>query len=338
MSVVLVKCLFWRGVAFSVPRWFLVGGGARSPSGLVGFSVRVLGLCGCVFLPFGVGCTWDREGRSIVCGYDELARHVRLAGELFVRYGDLVRFVAIHTEYQAPIWFDEVFVENYSRFTLDLVGLAVEKCGGLRVVEVELHPGFSDLRGSRRPWGSIVEGMVGYLLRVYDVLREHGLVFRVTVENRGSSVLRKPQAAADLYELLRFRRELEERLRREGVGVEVGLTIDPLQLLSLKRRRVRDRRRALEEALRESELLAKDHGKHVHSVHVHWVSEKGKTHAPPPPSEVGVAVERFKRIIGCVVGASGRAYVVPEIAPMYLRRPETQQFLEELAKALNTAP
>ena len=299
---------------------------------MVALSAKLLDIHGCVFLPFAASC--DRQGRNIVCNYEDLKRHIRLSNELFAIYGRSIKCIAIHTEYQAPIWFDKVFIENYVKFTIDIIQVALTKCSDLKIVEIELHPGFSDHLGSRRPWDPIIEGMAHYLSRVYDTSKRNGIVLRATVENRGSSALKQPQAVANLYELRQFRELLEAKLAKEGINLEVGLTIDPLQLLSL-RKNIRDKRRALEEALRESEALAKDNGALVHSIHIHWISEKGRTHTPPPPNEIGIAVERFKRIINYVLCANGEAYVVPEIVPMYVRKPETQHLLEELAKALN---
>jgi len=304
-------------VIIGIPRWFIIN---RPPQNVKCLSIDILKSHGCVFLPFPAKCA--RKRSTITCNYENLKDHEKLSETLFNKYGGLLKYIAIHTEYEAPIWFDKEFVERYIEATLNLANLALRMCKALKVIEIELHPGFSSYQGGRRPWNPIIEGMVNYISYINEHLNRYGIKLKVTVENRGSSSLSKPQAAARLDELINFRTALEHELRRKHIDIEAGLTIDPLQLLSLKL--------SLKDIQDNIEHLVKEHGQLVHSIHIHWISGKGKRHCPPPPEDFDRIIKWFKKIINYVIDLKGKPYVVPEIVPYYLGRKETLKLLKNL--------
>ena len=297
--------------------------------GLMSLALRLLKLFNHLFIPFAINCKLV-DGRVECDDFSPLDRHLALTEEVFKSYGDSIKHIALHTEYQAPLWPLRPFIERYSEYTRRLAELAAKQ--GVESIELELHPGFVDDRGGRRPLRPIVLGMADYVEGVYEACRGLRVRLNVGVESRGSSVLRRPQAAAYLHELLELGTMLRDEVERRGLEVDVGLIIDPMQLVSLKR--ARERPVLIDEIFSECRSFIEDHAEAIHGLHLHWLVERGGrliTHYPPPKSEIEWCLGLMGGLIEGVRRRRG-VYVVPEVTKL---NHTTVDFITKLATLLD---
>lgn len=324
---------YLKKASISIPRWFLIGARIKPLEELRSLSEHLLTIYGHAFLPFATRCVPIPRRKSIICDYSNLAKQIITNMDFFKSYGEQIVVATLHTEYMAPIWFDAEFIDNYVKYTKQLIDLAVNLCPKLKVVEIEMHPGYSDHRGSRKPISSIIEGITEYMSRIYPSLANAGLSLRITIENRGSGSLRKPQAASNYNELLSFMKILSEKKIEAGFNIDIGLTIDPMQRLSPLKKRLKNTKRALKTLIIETYnyVRIRNIARNIHSIHAHWVNNKGIQHTPPTKEDMKEAVKFYQEIIVSVARENNIFYVVPEILPNYIRRYETYLFTKELA-------
>ncbi len=111
----------------------------------------------------------------------------------------------------------------------------------------------------------MAKGMARFLKNVYTKLNTT-INIRVTVENRGSSILKKPQIITFIEDLEDAIFTLVREIEREGLDIEAGITIDPWQEVHASSKRPEEIFEKYEMLLEKKLIL--------HDVHIHWQRHK----------------------------------------------------------------